>query len=204
MPNIDEKLAQSVANGLGLQEKIVPLQPARKPQQDIKTSKPLSIELNPPKSFEGRKVGILLTDGADDSIYEALIAQIKAEKASFEIIALTVGGIITKKGKRIPADQKLEGAPSVLYDASAIVSSSENIKSLSKHPSARQFVSDAFNHLKCIGYTKDAVPLLEKSGILSDLDEGCIEFTAETNHGNKFISACRKIRFWSRESKIMP
>ncbi|MBA3603088.1 MAG: catalase [Parachlamydiaceae bacterium] len=203
LPNIDEKLAQRVANGLGLKEKIVPFQPVCKLQFDLKPSKPLSIELNPPKSFEGRKVGILLTDGADDSIFEALIAQIKAEKASFEIIALSVGGVITKNGKRVPADQKLEGAPSVLYDAIAIIASSDTIKMLYRHPSARQFVSDAFNHLKCIGYTKDTMPLFEKSGILSELDEGCIEFS-ETNDAKTFISACRKIRFWSRESKVMP
>lgn len=100
----------------------------------MKLSKALSIALNPPKTFEGRKIGILITDGIDFSILEELKTQIKAEKAAAEVIAFTVGGIETKDGKKVAVDQKLQGAPSVLYDAIVILSSSEGTVLLSKHP----------------------------------------------------------------------
>ncbi|MBA3237121.1 MAG: catalase [Parachlamydiaceae bacterium] len=203
LPNIDEKLAERVAQGLGLQEKIVPIKPAREPLKDLKPSKALSIALNPPKTFNGRKVGIVVTDGVDDSFLDALISQIEAEKATFEIIALTVAGVTTLKGKKVPADQIIEGAPSVLYDAVALLPSSEGIKVLARHPAARQFVSDAFTHLKFISYNSNVKSLFEKVGIMSELDNGCIEFS-EMNDVKKFIQACRDIRFWEREPLVMP
>jgi len=197
LPHIEEKLFHAVSKGLGLKEKITP-QEHKSKVLDLKPSKALSIILNPPKSFSGRKVGVLLTEGIDDSIFDFLVSQIKKEEAAFEIIALTIGGITTLKGKQIPAHQKLEGAPSVLYDAIVILSSSEDIASLTKHPAARQFITDAFNHLKPIAYSTSALPLLEKAGLLPLLDEGCVEIT-QTKNVESFILDCRKIRFWDRK-----
>jgi catalase len=198
LPNIEEKLATAVAEGLGLTEKIIPYDHAVKAKQDLKPSKALSILLNSPKTFEGRKVGILVTDGIEDSIFESLVNQIEKEKASFEIIALTVGGVKTKGGKQIKAGQKLEGAPSVLYDAVAVLSSPEGVAPLTRHPAARQFITDAFTHLKSIGYTRATITLLERVGIAFQSDEGCIEISKEEDT-HQFISACRMIRFWSRQ-----
>lgn len=111
--------------------------------------------------------------------------------------------MVTKSGKRLPADKKLQGAPSVLYDAVAILPSQEGIKALSQSAAARQFVSDVFNHLKFIGYTNEVKLLFEKANIFSELDKGCIEFS-DTNDIKTFISKCHKIRFWERESRIVP
>lgn len=202
LPNIDKALANCVAAGLGLDENIVPAEPAKKPV-DLAPSTALSIEKNPPPSFEGRKVGIIVTDGVEDAFLEELKTQIKNEKSTFEIIAPSVGGVVTKGGKRLPADQKLQGAPSVLYDAVVILSSPEGIKALAQSAAARQFVTDAFNHLKFIAYTGDVKLLFEKANIFSELDKGCIEFS-DTNDINAFISKCRKMRFWERESRLVP
>lgn len=198
LPNIDEQLAARVAEGLGLRKKVAPIKPAIEPRHDLKPSKPLSIQLNPPKTFEGRKVGILVTDGIDDSLFNALIAQIDKEKATYEIIAPTVGGVETAGGKLIPANQKIEGAPSVLYDAVVILTSKDGVAQLTKLPAARQFATDAFNHLKIMGFTKEARSLFEKAGIHVAPDDGFIEF-AKADDTGRFISACRKVRDWSRK-----
>lgn len=203
LPNIDEKLAMRVASGLGLREKITPTVPAVETRRDLKPSKALSIALNPPNTFAGRKVGVLVTDGVDGSLFKALKDQLEEEGAALEVIAPTIGGIETSDGKLLPADQKLGGGPSVLYDAVVIFPSSEGGKLLARHPAARQFISDAFTHLKFIGYGDSAMPLLEKAGISSDLDEGCFELL-ETKNVKGFISACRNIRFWARESVVEP
>lgn len=203
LPHIDKELASRVEAGLGIKEKIAPAVPAVQPRKDLKPSKALSIALNPPKTFEGRKIGIVVTDGIDSAILDELKSHIEAEKATFEIIAFTVGGIETKDGKKVNADQRLEGAPSVVYDAIAILSTSAGVTELFKHPAARQFVLDAFTHLKIIGYLKDAKPLFEKLGIASELDDGCIELSKNQDL-KKYIAACRNIRFWKREPMVMP
>ncbi len=61
LPHIDAKLADRVAKGLGIVEKLEPPSAAKQPLADLKPSKALSIALNGPKSFAGRKVGVLFT-----------------------------------------------------------------------------------------------------------------------------------------------
>ncbi len=90
---------------------------------DLKPSKALSIIENGPKSFAGRKVGILVTDGTDRATFDALVKAIEAEKAAYEVIAPTVGGAKASDGKLIEAQQKVGGGPSVLYDAVAVIPS---------------------------------------------------------------------------------
>ncbi len=194
LPNIESKLAKAVAIGLGMQETIIAHPHSSK--KELPPSKALSILQNSPNTFMGRKVGILVTEGIEETGFNAIVHQLEAEKATFEIIALTIGGIKTKAGKHLPAHQKLEGAPSVLYDAVVVLSSTEEIHSLTKHPAARQFVTDAFTHLKIIGYNQASQLLFEKAGLL--LDEGCVEIS-RSEEAKTFLISCRKLRYWDRK-----
>jgi catalase len=206
LPNIDAKLADTVAKGLGLRETVTPATPAVKPRTDLKASKALSILLNPPASFAGRKVGALVTDGVDRALLDALKEALKAEGATLEIIAPTVGGVEASDGTLIAGDQKIGGGPSVLYDAVAVLPSEAGVNLLVANPAARDFVADAFAHLKFIGYVNAAMPLFEKAGIAADLDEGCIGLTAPKRAGAKgaaaFVAACRNLRLWEREKLL--
>ena len=49
-----------------------PADAARPTQDNLRTSPALSIQLNGPASFTGRKVGALVTDGVDSAIVRAL------------------------------------------------------------------------------------------------------------------------------------
>ncbi len=64
--NIDATLAATVADGLGLALPH-PAVAARTPIADLAPSDKLSIVKNGPARFKGRKLGILLSDGADAS-----------------------------------------------------------------------------------------------------------------------------------------
>jgi catalase len=171
------------------------------PRKDLKPSKALSIALNPPKSFAGRKVGALVTDGVDRSLLEALKKELEAEGALLEIVAPAVAGVKSSDGALIEADEKIGGGPSVLYDAVVILPSEEGASLLLKNAAARDFISDAFGHLKYIGWVKAAQPLLEKAGIADDLDDGCIELTSAKSVA-QFVASCRKLRVWQREQVV--
>jgi catalase len=195
--NIDNALAKNVAKGLGLKNLPNPAQSAKPVQQDLKASPALSIMLNGPKNMRSRKIGILLTDGADINLFKALLDTIKKEGAIFEVIAPTVGGIKASDGSFIEANQSIKGGPSVLYDAVALLVSTNQVDVLLKEPSARDFISDAFSHLKFIAYVDAAKPLIEKSGILGELDEGC--FLLKDNAStHDFLHACGDVRYWKR------
>ena len=177
--------------------------PAVPPRKDLKPSKALSIAQNGPKNFEGRKIGILVTEGADQALLNALQKAADSEGAMVEVIAPTVGGVQTSDGTIIPADQKLGGGPSVLYDAVAILASESAAQTLAKLPAARDFVADAFAHLKFIAYTDAAKPLLQKAGVLGDLDAGCISLS-KAGAASDFIKQCRSLRLWERETVVKP
>jgi catalase len=201
LPNVDETLAERVAQGLGLRKMPERIAAAKQPRTDLKASKALSIAMNGPKNFRGRKVGALITDGVDQGILDALRQALESEGAMLEIVAPTVGGVQSSSGAWVAGNQKIGGGPSVLYDAVAILPAANEAEMLAKNPAAREFAADAFTHLKFIAYTDGAKPLLEKAGIAKDLDKGCISVSKPAAVAD-FISRCRSLRFWDRETAV--
>jgi len=201
LPNIDEGLAEQVAAGLGLKGKIKAATPAVEVRSDLEISKPLSIVLNGPESFSGRKVGALVSDGVDAKLIGGLRAALEAEGATLEIVAPTVGGVQMSDGKSLKADHKFAGGPSVLFDAVAILNGADTTETLLPNAAVGDFIRDAFAHLKFIGYTEAALPLFEKADIADALDEACVRLDGSKSV-DYFITACRKLRFWKREETV--
>lgn len=195
--HIDEDLATTVADGLGLPlpDPAETTQPTR---TDLPASDALSILKNGPKTFAGRKMGILATDGVDADLFAALIAALQAEKASYEVVAPKIGGITLSDGTKVTAQQKIDGGPSVLYDAVAILASKEGAKVLACNPAAKDFLTDAFTHCKFIGYSAEACTLFKKAGLADDVDKGCIKLGSK-NDAYAFVKTCGALRFWQRE-----
>ena len=90
-------------------------------RQDLDLSPALSIVEKGPQRFEGRKLGILLTDGAEADLIRALKAALGKAGATFEIIAPQITGVKASDGSWVDADQMIGGGPSVLYDAVALL-----------------------------------------------------------------------------------
>ncbi|WP_454883884.1 catalase [Sphingomonas oryzagri] len=189
--NVDEELAQRVADGLGIElpEKA---EAAREPI-DIAPSDALSIQKNMKATLEGRQVGILIADGSDADEVSVLKAAIEKAGGKAVVVAPKVGGAKLSDGKVTKADGQLLGSPSQIFDAVAIVLSAEGAVALSREGAAIQFAMDAFGHLKAIGANEAAQPLLKKAGI--EPDEGV------TGLGDDFLTAAAK-RFYDREPKV--
>ena len=195
--NIDSGLAEKVGKGLRLKEMPAPAIAARPTRHDLPESPALSIIKNGPKTFAGRKVGALVTDGVDADFLMALKKGLKDEGAMLKLIAPEVGGVKDSAGTWHDADEKLEGGPSVLFDAVAILPSAEGVKFLTTLPAARDFVADATAHRKFLAYAASAMPLFEKAGVAGGIDEGFIALNSPGDC-DTFIKACRKLRFWDR------
>jgi catalase len=199
--NIDADLARSVGDGLGLGKLPDPAPAARPTRQDLVVSPALSIVENGPDRFEGRKVGVLMTDGADSALLKALAKALAEEGAVFEVVAPTIAGVTTSDGKSVEAKHKLEGGPSVVFDAVAILISADGAALLARDATARDFVADAFAHAKFIAYVPEARPLLEKAGVAEALDDGCFELDDAAAVAD-FVESCGELRFWDRELKV--
>jgi catalase len=199
--NVNMDLAKQVAEGLRLKSLPDPTDAARPTRTDLKKSPALSILLNGPQSFKGRKLGVLVTDGVDIAIFKSLKAAVEAEGAMLEIVAPRVGGVEASDGFWIDAAQKLGGGPSVLYDAVALLPSEAGVQMLINNPAARDFVADAFAHMKFIGHVQAASPLFTSAGVNESRDDGFIALVG-SKACTAFIHQCRQLRFWARESAV--
>ena len=199
--NIDETLATTVAQKLGLQTMPEPADTAIPTRQDLEPSPALSIVERGPKRFEGRKLGILITDGVDAKLLKGLTQAVTAEKAVFEFIAPKVGGVTASNGTLIEAHHMIDGGPSVLFDAVALLTSEAAIAELTEEATARDFVADAFQHCKFIGYDRSALPLLEIAGIADAMDEGVLPLPGEEGLA-AFVAELGKLRVWAREPSL--
>ncbi|RWP26522.1 catalase [Mesorhizobium sp.] len=199
--NIDEGLAETVADKLGMKQLPKPADAAVAPRDDLEPSPALSIIRNGPDSFAGRKVGVLVSPGADAALLKNLQAAIEKEGAVMEVIAPKVGGVEAADGSLIAAKHMIDGGPSVLFDAVALILSEEGAERLTGEVAARDFVADAFAHCKFIGFTSGAVPLLQKAGVDPEADEGMIGLD-DPKAITGFIEGCRKLRLWSREMAV--
>jgi catalase len=199
--NVDAGLATAVSDGLGLAELPPASAPARAPITDLAASPALSILSNPPGTFEGRKLGILVTDGTDARLLAALTAAAESEGAVVELIAPKIGGIVASDRTQHPAQQKIDGGPSVLYDAVAIIPSAKGAALLAAQAAAKDFVSDAHAHCKFVGYSASAQALFAAAGV-TDLDAGYVALDAKKTTVTNFIKTCRLLRFWDREPTV--
>ncbi|TGP55671.1 catalase [bacterium M00.F.Ca.ET.230.01.1.1] len=199
--NIDETLATTVADKLGIKTMPAPADAAVPTRDDLEPSPALSIINNGLDSFKGRKIGVLVSDGIDSGLLQAIRDAAQAEGAKVEIVARRVGGVEAGDGSWIEANHMIDGGPSVLFDAVVLLVSQEGAEMLSRDAAAKDFVSDAFAHLKFIGFVAGAGPLLASAGVAADADEGLIELTGGGS-ARSFVEACRKLRLWAREDAV--
>ncbi len=195
--NIDQDFAATVADGLGL-DLPKPAKAARPTLMKLPASDALSILKRGPQSFEGRKVGILVTDGADADLFRALVSAVEKEGATYEVVAPKIAGATLSDGTVVEARQKIDGGPSVLYDAVALLLSESGADLLKSHGPAKDFVSDAFAHCKFVAYSPPALALFEAAAIGDKLDEGFFALKAKRD-ADGFIKAARALRLWTRE-----
>lgn len=198
--NIDETLAATVAKGLGANLP-VPAQAARPTRTDLEPSRALSIVANGPQGLAGRKLGILVSNGADADVFAALIAAAGEAGAVYEVVAPTVGGVVLSDGSTLAAKHKIDGGPSVLFDALAVLPSAEGAQLLADDKPTLDFVSDAYAHCKFIALSEGGLALMGAAGLGTKLDQGIFELTSAEQAAG-FIAGCAPLRHWARELDV--
>jgi catalase len=196
LQNVDAQLAAKVAKGLGVKTLPLAAAPAA-PVKVMKASPALRLIEKYPPTPMGRKLGMVVTDGADAKAVRKLSDAAKKAGVAVTVIAPVIEGVTLSDGKKLPADAQLDGAPSVLFDTVALVLSDEGCKTLMQKGCAVDFVKDAFGHLKAIGCTKSAAPLLQKAGVEPD------EFILDAADAMAVVEKAGQ-RLWNREPKVRP
>ena len=195
---IDETLGTGVEQALGMEGEADAITPAHDPI-DMELSPTLSLIKKAEPTLKGRKVAALVTDGVDDACSTRCARRWRRKARSLRSSRPKIGGVTTAKGKKLPADQALSGAPSVLFDAVALLPSEEGAAMLANEAAAIDWLRDAFGHLKVIGFVEAAAMMFAKAGIARDADEGVVDLGADVA---AFIAAAKQHRIWEREPTL--
>ena len=191
--NIDEDLANRVANALGM-ELPEAAEPAA-PVQDMDTSKPLQTIGRTPKSLKGRLVGILVAEGSNHEQVKKFEDAINAQGGMVKIVAPSKE-VKLDDNTRIQADERVACAPSVLFDAVVSLIMPDQAKKLAEDSSTLDWFTDAYVHCKAIAYCGATDEF-----ILSKLPVEKDEFVTPLAKLDSFVENA-KSRLWEREPKV--
>ncbi|MEZ5258234.1 MAG: hypothetical protein R2705_15405 [Ilumatobacteraceae bacterium] len=103
-------------------------------------------------------------------------------------------------GDELDIDEVVDGGPSVLFDAIAIVLTEDSAAAMVAAPAARDFVTDAHAHNKFVACGPNAEVLLDAAGVDATMrDNGYLQVTATKKSADAFVAGCRPLRYWERE-----
>jgi catalase len=199
LANVDPQIAQRVATGLGMRGTIAKISPKLEARTDLPDSPALSILKKMKPGLEGKLIGCLVAEGTDSAMLAALKKSAAEMGSQVKVVAPRIGGVSAKEGSAIEADFQLAGGPSVLFDCIFIALSTQGASTLAKEAAAVAFVRDAFAHLKVIGASTEAKPLLDKAGVVAD--QGIVMLKGGGSAG-AFLEQAARGRIWDREPTL--
>lgn len=209
---IDESLANIVADNLGLETKRLP-QPITgsipadgileeyhsfKGELPIDSAPSLSMVDKKASNIKARQIAFLVADGVDDKAFTNMKKDLCELDAVVKIIAPKLGFVTTKSGEQFPIDDNLKTAASVVFDA-VFVPGGNQVKTLAKNADAVHFVQQAFKHCKPVASDSNGIELLQKALTESQIKSDGVSTSGELVD---FINHIKQHRFWERENEF--
>jgi catalase len=200
--NVDEDLAATVAEGLGIDlPDPLPLSIDNPPKPEVKRSPTLSLTARPGRTgVRSRRIALLVADGADAPSLNAVHKALTDAGAVPRFIGTRLGTYKAVSGDPIEADATLENSPAVLFDAVVLPSGDAAIAALVANAQAKEFVQNQYRHCKSILALGGSSKLLAAAGI-SGKDEGLVVSSrADAVAVKRFLAAVAAHRHPERET----
>ena len=160
------------------------------------TAASLSMLANRTSHLNGRSVGLLLADGADPDLLQALRRALDKAGARLVLVAPRCTGAPLADGKMQAVDAALDGAPSCLYDHVAVLGSDAGASALSTNPAALTWLRDAWRHLKVMALDDAGMALADAAGI--DHDDAVVRLDAKKSVDH-FVRMATQGKHFARE-----
>jgi catalase len=205
LTQVDKVFAQRVADGLGMEVPPPPAGAENVPRTDKpKIDAALSMANTKKDSIAGRKIAVLVADGADASAIETIRKSLEAGGAAAKLIAPRIGAIDSTEDRSIKVDHSFATVGSVLFDA-VYVPGGASAQSLCSNANALLFVKEAYKHGKAIAASGDGALLISAAAQSAGTAEGkfqgpgvCIDKTADVAFSQRFAEAIAQHRFPER------
>ncbi len=186
---IDENLAQKVAEGLGMdvpKDIQRPINQALGADADVEKHQPpkkknyleksdaLSQTHIKTKSIATRKIAVLAADGFDMKSFKKMSDALKKENAMVKIVAPHGGTITCNEGMEHKVDAAIMTTESVLFDAVFIPAGKKSVDELMKKAKFKKFVNEAFKHCKAIAVAGEGEELLNQTHVKDYKDDKAV------------------------------
>ena len=223
LAQVDQKLAEKVALGLGAQVPAVPEKPmnhgvspenemgnqeSTTVKQSVAASDALTMLKNPTnsKTIASRKVAIICSEGVSEECVANMKNALLKEDAKGFVIAPHLGSVITENKGAIPVNFSFLTASSVLFDA-VYIPHGKATTALEQNDDIQEFLNDAYKHCKVIGADGAGINVIKSAAFASKMksnDKGIImkEHKASKEFASEFIKAMGKHRYWEREENL--
>lgn len=149
LANVDTRLAENVARGLGM-EMPPPLPLANSiPMPEYPPSPALSLLARPGScGIQTRRVAILVAPGGDIMSARFIYTALLNKGAVPRFVGSRLGAVANDAGETINVEISLEAGPSVLYDGVVIPDGEVAVTELLRDAHAIDFVRDQYRHCK--------------------------------------------------------
>ena len=171
--NVDETLAQRLADGLGLA--LPPAMPSASmlPVPSYPPSPELSLTFRPGKTgIHTLRVAILVGPGSDGAQVRSIYAALLADGAVPRLVGSQLGRADTSGGAPLAVEISLEAGPSVLFDAVVIPDGQGGVQQLGDDANALDFLRLQYRHCKPMLAIGAGKGLLDKAGVPATLPDG--------------------------------
>ncbi|WP_426560228.1 catalase [Angustibacter sp. McL0619] len=188
LANIDAQLCAAVAAGLGL-----PVPAATREPGDVTASPALSQMVTRPGPVDGRKVGVIVADGADLAGVAKLHAALDAAGVTLLVIA-PHGGQVTKGKTALTVDRTFLTVRSIELDAVLVADRTTGTDDIK----VRILLHEMFRHCKAIGAWGDGADALTAAGVELDRPGVLVAERTTAAHRKDLLTALGLHRAWDR------
>jgi catalase len=174
LANVNAELAQRVAAGLGMpvpaaQQRALPSEVV----SEVESSPGLSLLSRPGDgSIRGRRVALLVAEGADGASLRAVHAALARAEAVPRFVGVRLGSVQPAAGELIHVEISLEAAPSALWDAVVLPDGEIAAQALAELGQVKEFVKDQYRHCKPMLVLGHSSLILAQAGIDTQLPDG--------------------------------
>jgi catalase len=202
LANVDAKLVERVAAGLGMKVPAGLPMAMRPAKPEVTKSSTLSLFARPGDGrIATRKVAILVAPGVDGDAARAVHKALADAGAVPRFVAARLGPVPSSRGDALEAEGTLETMPSCVFDAMVVPDGPKAAQSLSQLGQAVEFVKDQYRHCKAILALGEGQALLARATIPMDqADPALIVAPSDTGRAatKAFMEAVAKHRNWDR------
>ena len=202
--NVDDGLARSVADGLGMElPDPLPRAIARPPKPEVDVSPALSLTARPGDGgVATRKIAILVAQGVDAKAVSAVADALIGAGAVVRLVGQRIGPLAAEGGSTLDADASLDNQPSALFDGAVVPGGGPAAERLRADGRALEFLRDAYRHGKTLMGLAEGKQLFVAAGIEPDeADAGLLLVDgAPGDSAPMFIEALARHRHPQRES----